>query len=228
VKLIKTLFLLLTATFFLTSCSSVVKNEAYLKKEKQRIVNSALIFASTTADKDIGSMLITSMKLENIKTGKEIDLNIRTCKITKNSQGMGALAKLIINWKTDGKPIKDQINKNGNCGSLLLGILEAGKYQLKQIEVNVFENGEARWLASIKYTPPRKKIFNVNKDEIVYLGNIHTEILEMTLGYRILKSSISMQNNYLYDSKIFKDIYKEYESSVIKNNTIRLEKKIYD
>lgn len=221
-KFIKFAFLLIPV-LFLNSCASIYKKDAYYDPTKPIKNNYGLIFASTTADKAYGNALITYIKLMNIETKKVTQLESRTCMITKNSLGMGPLARFIIKLKTDGKPIKDQIDSDGKCGSLLVGEIPPGQYQLKHIRVESYNNGQAYVADWVDYIPNTKQIIKIDDQQIVYFGNLYTKILKMDLAYNIHGVSLYMSDNYKYDSKIFKQTYKLYQDATIKNNTIKLE-----
>mgnify|MGYP005990226465 CR=1 FL=1 len=222
------IIVLLGIILMFTSCASVFMKDGYYSGEVPIKKDFGVVFASTTADKNIGNVLLTYVRLENVKTKKKTTLESRTCRITSKSRGMGPLAKMIINWQSDGKPLNDQIETDTKCGTLLVAEVESGKYQLKRIRIESYDNGPAETRTRLYYRPSKKIIIDIKDNETVYLGSIHTDILRMSRGYHIRSASISMNDNYIYDSKIFKQEYKILEDSLIKNSSIILEKKPWE
>lgn len=220
IQKIRTVFLLLVVASGFTACSAL-HPDAYYNGQQPIKDNFALVFASTTADISWGSALITYMQLENVQTKKILNLENRTCILTKNSPGMGLIAQAIM----EGKTKKDQISINNICGSLVVGEIEAGEYELKKLQIKSINLAQGGFADSITYIPPTRQTFNINGNEIVYLGHIETWALDMRGNFTIRSASVLMNDNYEYDSNIFKQTYKIYEDSLIRDNTILLENK---
>lgn len=222
IQKIRTVFLLLVVACGLTSCSSAFLPDAYYNGQQPIKDKFALVFASTTADVSLGSALITYIQLENLQTKKTLNLENRTCILTKNSPGMGLIAQAIM----EGKTKKDQISVNNICGSLVVGEIEAGEYELKNLEIKSNNLAQGGLVDSITYVPPTKQTFNINGNEIVYLGHIETWALDMRGSFTIRSASVLMNDNYEYDNTIFKQTYKIHEASFIRDNAIILERKL--
>lgn len=221
IQKIRTVFLLLVVACGFTACSALYP-DAYYNGQQPIKDNFALVFASTTADISWGSALITYIQLENVQTKKTLNLENRTCLITKNSPGMGGLFTQAF---MSGDTPKEKIRVNNICGSLVVGEIEAGEYELKKLQIKSNNLAQGGLVDSITYVPSTKQTFNIIGNEIVYLGHIETWALDMRGNFTIRSASVLMNDNYEYDSNIFKQTYKMHEDSLIRDNAIILENK---
>jgi len=221
IQKLKTVSLLLIIACGFTACSAL-QPDAYYNGQQPIKENSALVFASTTAQRPLGSTLYTLIKLENQQTKKTLKLENRTCVLGQDTPGMGLIAQAVMAAKDMPK---DQISVNNICGSLVVGEIEAGEYEIKNIEIQSNNIAQGGYGDSITYVPTQKQLFSITRGEIVYLGHIETTALDMRGNYTIRSANVFMNDNYEYDSTIFRQTYKMYEASLIKDNAILLESK---
>ncbi len=221
IQKLKTVSLLFIIAYGFTACSAIYK-DGYYSGQQPIKEDSALVFASTTAQRPLGSTLFTFIKLENQQTKKTLRLENRTCVMGHDTPGMGLIAQAVMASKDMPK---DQISVNNICGSLVVGEIEAGEYEIKNIEIQSQNIAQGGYGDSIKYVPTQKQLVSINRGEIVYLGHIETTALDMRGNYTIRSANIFMNDNYEYDSTIFKQTYKIYEDSLIRDNAILLENK---
>ena len=96
---------------------------------------------------------------------------------------------------------------------------------MKNIEIQSQNIAQGGYGDSITYVPTQKQLFSINRGEIVYLGHIETTALDMRGSYTIRSANVFMNDNYEYDSTIFKQAYKIHEASLIRDNAITFESK---
>lgn len=221
IQKLKTMSLLLIIICGFTACSAIYKDGYYTGQQPIKD-DSALVFASTTAQRPLGSTLFTFIKLENQQTKKTLKLENRTCVLGQDTPGMGLIAQAVMAAKDMPK---DQISVNTICGSLVIGEIEAGEYELKNIEIQSNNIAQGGYGDSITYVPTQKQLFSINRGEIIYLGHIETTALDMRGNYTIRSANVFMNDNYEYDSTIFRQTYKMHEASLIRDNAIILESK---
>ena len=218
-KKLKIIFLLSLVLLF-TSCTSLIYKDGYYSGKEPIKQNFGIIVASATADKYYGPALVAYLSLENIETNEKIDLQNAICKVKKDSPGIGPLAKVIMG----DKPIEDQIVLETKCGSLLVGEIKTGRYELKYIRLVSNDIAQGGFVSSLRYTPSKKEIIDIKDGEIVYLGRINLESLNMNKGFQIRSVSISMSDEYNLDAKVFQEEYNLLKNSEIKNNSLQLKK----
>lgn len=221
IQKLKTVSLLLVLACGFTACSAIYK-DGYYSGQQPIKEDSALIFASTTAQRPLGSTLFTFIKLENQQTKKTLRLENRTCVMGHDTPGMGLIAQAAM--ASQNMP-KDQISVNNICGSLVIGEIEAGEYEVKNIEIQSNNIAQGGYGDSITYVPTQKQLFSINRGEIIYLGHIETTALDMRGNYTIRSANVLMNDNYEYDSTIFKQTYRMHKASLIRDNAIMLKSK---